>query len=235
MTALRGATILDAGAGTGAIQWWLAAKGATVVSVDREDRSRLAASFRRWCRVEGLRKVDVLPPSFPTRMRTAAGRLWNRLRPGSPLESTGGRVVFYNQDLRDLCDIPDGHVDTVVSISAFEHNTLEGMHMVVEEMMRVLKPGGAMLATIAGARDTDWFHEPSKGWCLTEKTIRDIFRLRDCPTNFSDYDTIFSDLQNCDFLKGRLSKAYFESGDNGMPWGVWNPAYQPVGLVKVKR
>ena len=33
---------------------------------------------------------------------------------------------------------------------------------------------------------------------------------------------------------GRLAAFYARSGDNGMPWGKWDPQYQPVGVCKVK-
>jgi hypothetical protein len=35
-------------------------------------------------------------------------------------------------------------------------------------------------------------------------------------------------------LKNNLASFYFKSGENGMPWGEWNPEYQPVGVCKVK-
>ena len=35
-------------------------------------------------------------------------------------------------------------------------------------------------------------------------------------------------------LHQRLAPVYFRSGDNGMPWGKWEPQYQPVGISKVK-
>ena len=36
-------------------------------------------------------------------------------------------------------------------------------------------------------------------------------------------------------LRDNLASFYFRSGDNGMPWGKWDPQYQPVGVCKVKR
>ena len=51
--------IIDAGAGTGVIQWYLAENGAEVISVDRESREYIAAKFRRRFDVEGLRPEDL--------------------------------------------------------------------------------------------------------------------------------------------------------------------------------
>ena len=54
-------TFMDAGAGTGVIQWYLAENGATVISVDRESRENLANRFRRRFSVEGMRPQDLVP------------------------------------------------------------------------------------------------------------------------------------------------------------------------------
>ena len=91
------------------------------------------------------------------------------------------------------------------------------------------------IATLGAAKEQDWFHEPSKGWCYTEATLRDIFDLpADCPSNYDRYDELFKSLRNCSELRDNLADFYFKSGNNGMPWGIWDPKYQPVGMVKVK-
>ena len=56
---VRGKRILDAGAGTGVIQWYLAQHGAQVISVDRSERADLALRFRRRFNVRGLRPSDL--------------------------------------------------------------------------------------------------------------------------------------------------------------------------------
>jgi SAM-dependent methyltransferase len=61
-------------------------------------------------------------------------------------------VIIYNQDLQSLADVPTASLDAIVAISALEHNTPEGLVCVVAELMRVLKPGGALLATLGAAR-----------------------------------------------------------------------------------
>jgi ubiquinone/menaquinone biosynthesis C-methylase UbiE len=101
--------------------------------------------------------------------------------------------------------------------------------------MRVLKPDGKLIATMAAAREEDWFHELSKGWCYSEATLREIFDLSsDCPSNYDRYDELFESLRNCNELCDNLADSYFQSGNNGMPWGIWDPKYQPVGVVKIK-
>jgi hypothetical protein len=42
-------------------------------------------------------------------------------------------------------------------------------------------------------------------------------------------------LRACTELRENLASFYFRSGENGMPWGKWDPQYQSVGVLKVKR
>ena len=92
-----------------------------------------------------------------------------------------------------------------------------------------------MFATVAATKEVDFWHEPSRGWCLTEGTLRNVFHLGwETPSNFSTFDDRFAELVACSELRNRLAQFYFDSGENGMPWGVWDPRYQPVGILKVK-
>jgi SAM-dependent methyltransferase len=146
-----------------------------------------------------------------------------------------GEVVVYNQDLLDLQDIPDESLDAVVAVSALEHNTPENLRLVVAELTRVLKPGGLLLATLGAGRDEDWFHQPSRGWNYTADSLKRLFDLSPAAAdNFAEYDDLFFALRGCAELRDNLADFYKQSGDNGMPWGKWDPQYQPVGVCKVK-
>ncbi len=271
---LRGKVVMDAGAGTGVLQWYLAAYGATVISVDRSSRADLPWRFRRWTKVRGLRHSDLHSPltallnaarrgqSLKSRlgaMRQVVSGGWGRTSPPAPLlggegswtsppdprlEGEGRSMAFwgkepgvwiYNQDLSQLSDIPDNSLDAVAALSALEHNPPERLPDVVTELMRVLKPGGRLLATLGASPDRDWFHEPSRGWCYTEGTLRSAFALpASAPSNYDRYPELMQALRNCAELRDNLASFYFRSGDNGMPWGRWDPQYQSVGVLKVK-
>lgn len=242
---IAGRRFIDAGAGTGIIQWYLADQGACVLSIDRESREYLAPRFRRRFEVEGLRQEDLASAEFPTAtvgksMKTFAADLVDRMRYGLDQVSRGksdlsGKVIIYNQDLTHLADIEDETIDTIVAVSSLEHNTPQGLEVVVAELMRVLKPGGALLATLGAARNDDWFHEPSQGWCYSEDTLREIFHISgEAKSNYGDYDLLMQQLVNNQELKNNLASFYFKSGDNGMPWGKWKPEYMPVGVRKEK-
>jgi len=244
-----GLLVLDAGAGLGAMQWWLADHGATVVSIDRKRRTQLPYLHRKLYPVQGLREGDLSPSSRLAALRaflpSRYPRLWKQypaklraaFRTLSVDSKTHGKgtIYIYNEDLRSLPEVASNSADAVVSISALEHNHPQELRDVVSELMRVLKPGGPLVATLAAARDKDWYHEPSGGWCYTEQSLRNLFDLpADCPSNYDHYDELFAALCDCAELRDNLADFHFRSGDNGMPWGVWNPVYQPVGVVKVK-
>jgi SAM-dependent methyltransferase len=252
LESIKGQFIMDAGAGAGILQWYLASQGTEVLSVDRGSRAALPLRFRKRFNVVGLRDAreqavstasnqgpDLLPApelfkkslNQPKKALVLAREYLGNLG----VERAPGRVIIYNQDLKTLRDVLDNSVDAVVAVSALEHNTPEGLVSVVAELMRVLKPGGVMLATLCAGRDQDWFHEPSAGWCYSESSLRRIFDLpAEAPSNYADYDELFSALRNCAELRDNLASFYAQSGANGMPWGKWDPQYQPVGVCKIK-
>lgn len=237
--AVQGRRIMDAGAGTGVLQWHLAEEGAQVLSVDRVSRADLPLRFRRRFRVKGLRPHDLAGiGKLIFHSLNNPGRLARLVR-DLPVLAEGrraaGSVTIYQQDLRSLVDIPSESLDAVVAVSALEHNSPVELALVVAELLRVLKPGGLLLATLGAARDRDWFHEPSQGWCYTEASLRKIFGLpANTPSNYTHYDELMASLRQCAELRDHLASFYFRSGDNGMPWGRWDPQYQPVGVCKVK-
>lgn len=238
--------VMDAGAGTGLMQWYLAQQGAQVISVDRNSRADLSLRFRAAYPIAGLRSTDLHSAAavlvrnvqnstgIPAKARVAGRGLIGVLKAGLPKNSTG-KVLIYNAELENLADIPGNSLDAVVAVSALEHNTPENLCLVVKELTRVLKPGRPLLATLCAARDEDWIHEPSNGWCFSESSLRRIFELSpEVPSNYSHYDQHFKALQQCTELHKGLASFYFNTGNNGMPWGNWDPQYQPVGVLKVK-
>jgi SAM-dependent methyltransferase len=242
--------IMDAGAGTGIMQWYLAQSGAKVYSVDRMSRANLPLRFRKPFNVSGLRPEDLnststalvehlhrtLPgPFFRQWPRRILAILRDLFSQGSA-NGFSGSVMIYNQDLNNLVDLPDNSIDFTVAISSLEHNTKEGLEQVIAETMRVIKPGGALIATLTAVKEQDWWHEASSGWCYSDASLRRLFHLPDSvPSNYSQYDQLFEKLKNCAELRDNLAKFYSQSVEKGMPRGIWNPEYQPVGVIKVKR
>jgi SAM-dependent methyltransferase len=230
-----GKKVMDAGAGLGVLQWYLAEEGADVLSVDRSDRSRMPESLRARFRVAGFAPGDLAAPCSIWKHgrlipREVVGRFVGlRTRP------TEGRVTILRGDLGMLNGVTDRSLDAVVSVSALEHNDPERLPAVVDELLRVLRPGGRLLATLPAARDRDWYHVPSAGWCYSEGTLRQAFRLAPAAvSNWTEFDRVFEALCRSRELRSGLSWRYRLSGRNGMPWGRWDPRYHPVGIYKVK-
>jgi ubiquinone/menaquinone biosynthesis C-methylase UbiE len=253
--------ILDAGAGTGILQWYLAEHGAQVISVDRSNRALLPVRFRRRYRCQGLRPVDLEPvskvfrndwtgrASWSGRISSLAKDFWglfaspnrrnvsadgrNMSADGRNVSAESGKVWIYNQNLAELCDLPDNSIDAIVSISALEHNPPEDLPSVVKELSRVLKPGSPLVATLTASAEDRW-HTPSAGWCYSGESLQRLFNLSpQTPHNYADYDRLFAELKDCAELRENLAKFYFKSNQNGMPWGIWDPQYLPVGVYKI--
>jgi len=145
-----------------------------------------------------------------------------------------GQLFLMKGDLSDLAEIPDNFVDAVISVSALEHNDAAAAGKCVNELLRVCKPGGKLAITVSATEGEDWHHDPSKGWCFSEQTLKRIFQLDDSVESNCDRAGEIMQLLKSDNngLQERLASFYFKSGDNGMPWGKWNPEYIPVGIVR---
>ena len=167
---------------------------------------------------------------------TAKGRILARnvIQALSSQPSGAGKVLIYNQDLGNLVDIPDNSLDGIVAVSSLEHNTPEGLQAVVQELMRVLKPGAPLLATLGAARDEDWWHTPSSGWCYSEASLRRLFDLPNAahPTTPAMMNCSAT-LRACAELRDNLASFYYKVrskwhalGRLGSPiserWGVQN-------------
>jgi ubiquinone/menaquinone biosynthesis C-methylase UbiE len=152
------------------------------------------------------------------------------------MPGNAGSIVLYNCDIKKMPLLPDGIFDGVVSLSALEHNDHDDLDKCLEEILRVTKQAGRIFITVSASQGEDWFHEPSQGWCYSEASIKKYFQLPDdVKTNFSQKDILLEKLKKeGNPLHQRLAPAYFKSGTNGMPWGRWNPQYQPLGIAKVK-
>lgn len=242
---IQSTKILDAGAGKGVLQWYLASKGAEVISVDRNSRACLPLHIRKNYDVTGLRPFDLLSisqilnplkPNIPVldRLKCIVRSIQGFLRKKNKLQKAGS-VKIYNQDLRQLSDIEDNSIDKVISVSALEHNDPEDLMLVVKELERILKPGGLMVVTLNASREKDWFHEPSKGWCYSEFSLKKLFDLSPSATsNYHLYDDLFTKVKENEHLQSNLSRVFFHSNKGGMPMGIWDPKYLPVGVIKIK-
>ncbi len=237
-----GATVLDAGAGYGILQYMLADRGLRVISADRGARSPPADlsrlyDFQLQTSAAAHRKVgwrDRLSPYLDMRLRDLLAGLSRRRTAAPPTdgEAAPGQIVFYQCDLTDMPELADGSIDAVVSVSALEHNEPAKLPAVVSEISRVARSGAPCLYTVSATRRGSVFHPPSSSWLLDEAGLAAAYGLHQPESNFARYDELSAALEGSRYLERWLDLGYFRTGDNGMPWGVWDPRYMPVGIRK---
>jgi SAM-dependent methyltransferase len=234
-------TILDVGAGRGLMQWMLAAEGATVISLDKNPaHSAVPRRFLQWCNVEGFYRDELVPPNDHLNLRSFCPIPRARFWKGWPdkIRKTGlltkghkGKVRILNDDARFLDpealsprDRYLGNpVDFIVSISALEHNSPEVTAAAVENLLKIVRPGGKLIATVCAHKDVDCYNEKYNTHNLTLGTLMEVFQIsgrENLVTNWDQYDEIFADLVNCEALRKRPV--------------YWNPTYTPVGIVKTR-
>ncbi|GAB6094262.1 hypothetical protein JCM14469_05140 [Desulfatiferula olefinivorans] len=237
------ATILDAGAGGGLLQYVLVDMGYRVLSVDFAPRpSPRDVNCIKIAHQIGYQHsyLDHLAETYKHARKESENdkplRVESCRQFVGILENKDVDLVLYQSDISDMRLCPDNAVDAVVSLSVFEHMNHTEVLAAVTECLRVLKPGRPFLATTSAANEDDWYHDASMGWCFSEKSLRDLFGLADdVPSNADQYDQIMADIKRPgNVLNRELADFYYRSGNNGMPWGIWNPEYIPVGICKIK-
>ena len=99
------------------------------------------------------------------------------------------------------------------------------------EIKRIVKPDAYWAVTTSGTeKSSTWFHEPSQGYCFSSADFEGRFGA--VPSdNQEDASVILQKYQDCSYLKENLANFYKKSGKYGMPWGIWEPKYIPVGLT----
>jgi SAM-dependent methyltransferase len=256
---MPGATILEEGAGLGVLQFVLAERGYKVISADmavREPRPAVRHMFNfRFMGVDGRIEHPYLAhhewPQKPKpgwqsfldiRVRDVLARPLGRLKkkaepavkpdPGPDTDRLP-EIIFYRTDVRSMPEMAAGSVDAVVSLSALEHNEPHVVKQIQREAMRVVRPGGVILHTVSAVLDPgETFHEESHSWLLDKDGLKEAYLLEEPWSNYDRFDEIAAEIRNPRYLKRYLSHSYFQSGRNGMPWGIWKPEYLPVGIRK---
>jgi 2-polyprenyl-3-methyl-5-hydroxy-6-metoxy-1,4-benzoquinol methylase len=252
-----GSIIIDAGAGNGAAQFVLAARGYNIISVDYRQRFiPLTAALRfpiskayqgkfTHTYIDHLEKRSsknkwevILKRIQRLRMQDLEILLLPILWIGRILLLIKtGKIKYYQADMRQMKMVENDSVDAIISVSAIEHMKVEDIPAAISEFERVLKPDGRMIITTSAAREKDWFHEITQGWSFSKKTLKDLFKFDNESTSdiSSEYDQIMTEIKLSTELKHRADFLYKLTGYNSMPDGIWNPQYCPVGILKIKK
>ncbi|NJK51867.1 MAG: methyltransferase domain-containing protein [Leptolyngbyaceae cyanobacterium SU_3_3] len=251
----RNLHILDAGGGHGPVQFLLAEMGFGVTNIDMALFEVPVAYNRRY-----HTKLEVLPSFTPTAYMDLLGGGKTKLvtqrikklikstsiyanwsthkyvsthdRWRSMSECTETPLGTLQWKIGNLCRMPeiaDASFDAVVSLSAWEHIPYDILGAALSEIRRVLKPDSKWAVTTSATEKSEtWWHEPSQSNCFSVTDLENIFAAR--RSSSQEPENILEKYRHCQYLKDNLADFYRKSGKYGMPWGVWDPTYIPVGF-----
>jgi SAM-dependent methyltransferase len=248
--------ILDVGAGMGLMQFMLADRGYEVISLDMRDRNPAARfrdcyEFRQFAQdapidhsyldhlgdraSKGHGLIDrVLDLNLRTFLRRLKGAHTPRPSSEAGVERPARPVVHhYRCDARNMTALEDGAIDAVVSVSALEHNDPQLTEEIQREIERVVRPGGVCLHTTSAIQKGRSFHEPSHSHLMDDAELAKVFGLESYESNWQDWERLDAEMRSGGRLSRWLAHTYYARGTQGMPWGIWDPAYLPVGVRKV--
>jgi 2-polyprenyl-3-methyl-5-hydroxy-6-metoxy-1,4-benzoquinol methylase len=142
-----------------------------------------------------------------------------------------GQIKWLKGNICNIPEVSENTFDAVVSLSAIEHIPLENLKKALKEIRRVLKTDARWAVTTSGTeKDKTWFHKPSQSNCFSSTDLEKIFGT--ISEGKQNPQEILQKYQNSGYLKENLAKFYFKSGKYGMPWGIWDPKYLPVGMTR---
>jgi SAM-dependent methyltransferase len=253
--------ILDAGGGSGPLQFLLAEMGFEVTNIDLAhskpmpmiaDRYRLKverlpsfqpttyndfldSNFAGKNRPIGVKqrlknwvKANPLHRMLRTKAYAARNDHWRDL--AKLTHYPVGKIQWYIGNLCAIPEISDQTFDAVISLSAWEHIPIDVLPSALKEIRRVLKPNAGWAVTIAGTdQPSTWWHDASQCHCYSESDLQNLYgAVAKCTVPPS---SILEKYRRSEYLQKNLDDFYRRSGNNGMPWGVWDPKYIPVGLA----
>ena len=249
-----GIKVLDAGGGnSGPLQFLLAEMGFDITNIDLYLPTPRYSYFKRYgtnlttsecysattyleylCKASLIRKlkrtVKTILSKWPLNRFESLyyQKLHDNWRKEAGMVTTLGRIEWIRGNLCNLGDIPDASYDAIVSLSALEHIPIDQLPQALNEISRVLKPGGRWAVTTSATHEeTTWFHKPSQGYCYSNADLRKIFNA----SGDGQAQFILDKYRRNAYLQKHIPLRYNFSGENGMPWGRWNPVYIPVGLT----
>jgi len=250
--------ILDAGGGHGPTQFLLAELGFNVSNLDLvlsepapriEKRYRVtfetAASYQDTNYVDHL-TGNTMKHRMLKKLRSIANdsslyqyasaqkyrKVHDRWRTNNGIVNEVGSLAWMRANLCNIPEIASNTYDAVVSLSALEHIPVNLLPQAWAEITRICKPEVKVaITTSATEQESSWFHQPSQGNCFSVSDLETIFGSRQDVSSLSVNDML-EKYRACTYLKDNLADFYNESGENGMPWGKWDPEYCPVGLFQ---
>jgi SAM-dependent methyltransferase len=250
-----GASVLDAGGGSGPAQFLLAEMGFNLTNIDLAVESippkianryrctyRELPSFKKTTYTDHLKQIR--KADITTHLKNRAKKLklarylqrthyeyrHNSWKKGTRFSTIcPGNIEYVRGNLHSIPEIEDDTFDAVISLSALEHIPSAQLSSAIAEIKRTCKKRADWAITTSGAaQNGTWYHEPSCGFCYSVKDLQVLF-----DADFLDEDggpEMLVKYQSCDYLKHHLADFYKHIDRGGMPRGIWDPKYIPVGI-----
>jgi ubiquinone/menaquinone biosynthesis C-methylase UbiE len=259
---LPGATILDAGAGQGILQYLLSARGYKVISLDFSARKKPLRSLGIFNIVgQGDSSIDYQHPymtfinygvySPMIHLRKINASIFKKIpiarcRFISYIRSIAyyaferlfvnhnnyGDIVYLRAPFHDI-PLASGSIDAVVSISAIEHADIKLFDQNIKEMMRILSPGAPLLLTTsATVSNENSYHEKSSGWCFSYSWFRNYFP--NIPCEFDLENCIHALLQSKIFTSRLDPYYYYDKNSFCYKKYIKSFPYLPVAVKIIK-
>uniref|UniRef100_UPI00404738DC class I SAM-dependent methyltransferase n=1 Tax=Polynucleobacter sp. TaxID=2029855 RepID=UPI00404738DC len=233
---LPGATILDAGAGQGILQYLLSARGYKVISLDFSTRKKPLRSLGIFnivgqgdaninykhpymniinygidSPISILKKINIsVVKNFPIVYERLSRFLISTICYGYERFFVNhvnyGDIVYLRAPFHEI-PLRSESVDAVISISAIEHADIKLFDKNIKEMMRVLCPGAPLLLTTSATHSKDnEYHNKSSGWCFSLLWFKKYY------PNFIyefDFNNCIHSLLNSEIFLRRLDPYYY--------------------------
>ena len=231
-----GATIVDAGAGQGVLQYLLASRGYNVISLDFSPRTIPnralgifsikgdgSAAIDYWhsymnvinyggdktaglLRKFSMERLKKIPAYIIKNIHSRI--LWLKERFVANHEQYG-HITYIRAPFHDI-PLADAVADAVVSVSAIEHADIELFGDNIDSLTRLLKLTSPMLLTTSATKDENSsYNETVAGWCFSRKRIAEL--LPDCSIEF-DGDACERSLLSSTKFISRVDPYYFQKG-----------------------
>ena len=257
-----GATIIDAGAGQGIMQYLLASRGYNVISLDFSPRTPPARSYGIFeirgegdaaivyqhsymkfinygtSHDDGLHKRFTQQklrrlPELPFRFyRRTLSYMWYLRERFFGDHRNYHHITYVRAPFHEI-PLESGIADAVISVSAIEHADIDLFMSNINSLFRLLKPAAPMLLTTsATTEDKNTYDHIVSGWCYSRSGLANYF-----PGSKIDFDAKIcaSSLLNSKTFLSRLDPYYYL--DSNSPFykkQFTTLPYLPVALKIIK-
>lgn len=231
-----GATIVDAGAGQGILQYLLASRGYNVISLDFSPRTiprrtlgifsikgdgnapiHYKHSYMEVIKYDGSKNTALLKKFSTEKLKKIPAYLGRNIRSRILWlkerffvnHEKYGHITYVRAPFHKT-SLDDAIADAVVSVSAIEHADINLFRENIDSLARLLKPGSPMLLTTSAIKDEgSSYNETVAGWCFSRNNITEL--LPTCHIEF-DGDACEKSLLNSAEFISRIDPYYFQKG-----------------------